>query len=250
MPCCSSCGLPIQGHQIPVGPRWSILFDKATHALGHELEYTVCLQPWSGHPQGKHISKDCKFCQQQALEDSATDDLEQAEDGDIHTRLTHIMQKNQAIKAQLLQLTELVWQLLPQPNQATPQLPGGEESPAPAPPEATQAAGTSGTAVSLPSPSWPCTEAWERTPWALLPLTPSHTGQHPVLHHGNPLPVVLGPTARQGITTEVSPHQPCLSQPAQGYQSPLQLMACLLHRSQPLSEGRYSGMRMLTSQSS
>ena len=35
------------------------------------------------------------------------------------------------------------------------------------------------------------------------------------------------------------PHiNPGLSQPAQGYQFPLQLMACLLHRSQPLSEGK------------
>ena len=208
MPCCSSCGLPIQGHQIPTGPRCSILFDETTHVSGRELECTVCLQPWSSHPQGKHISKDCKFCQQQAPGDPVADNLEQAEDGDVHTQLTRITQENQVIKAQLSQLTELVWQLLPQPTQAPPQLAGDKESSAPAPPEVTQAAGTSGTAVSLPSPSWPWTEDLERTPGALQPLSPSHAGQHPVQHHGSLLPVVLGPTAGQGIATEASPCQP------------------------------------------
>ena len=208
MPCCSSCILPIQGHQIPTGAKCSILFDEATHVSGHEPECTVCLQPWGNHPQGKHISKDCKFCQQQAPGDSATDDLEPAEDGDVHTRLTCIMQENQTIKAQLSQLMELVQQLLPQPSQATPQLAGGGESPVPAPPEASQAASTSGTVVSLPSPSWPHTGDPERTLGALQPLSPSHAGQHPVLHHGNPLPAVLGPTAGQGVAMEASPCQP------------------------------------------
>ena len=140
--------------------------------------------------------------------DSSTDILEQAEDRDIHNRVTHITQENQAIKMQLLQLTELAQQLLPQPNQATPLLDGGEEPPPPAPLEAPQTASTSSIAVSLPSPSWPCTEVWEKIPGALQPLSPSHVGQHPVLHHGNPLPAVLGSTARQGIATEASPYQP------------------------------------------
>ena len=83
------------------------------HALGQEPECTVCLQPWSSHPWGKHIPKDCRFHQQQALVDPIADDLEQSDDGDVHTRLTCKMQENQAVKAQLSQLTELVWQLLP-----------------------------------------------------------------------------------------------------------------------------------------
>ena len=102
---------------------------------------------------------------------------------------------------------ELVKQLLPQPSQAAPQPVRGEESPAPPPLEASQAAGTSGTVVRLPSPSWLHTGDLEGTPGALQPLSPSHAGQHPVLHHGNPLPAVLGLTARQGVAMEASPHQ-------------------------------------------
>ena len=81
----------------------------------------MCLQPWASHSQGKHIPKDCKFHQQQSSGDTATDDLDPAEDGDIHSRLTRTTQENQVIKVQLSQLTELVQQLLPQPGQATPQ---------------------------------------------------------------------------------------------------------------------------------
>ena len=58
MPCCSSCSLPVQGHQIPTGPHCSILFDEAVHSSGMEPECAVCQLPWSGHPRGKHIPKD------------------------------------------------------------------------------------------------------------------------------------------------------------------------------------------------
>ena len=121
MLCCSSCSLPIQGHQLPMGARCSILFDKALHASGLKPECTVSLQPWASHSWGKHIPKDCKFCWQQSLGDTAMDDLDPAEDGDVHSRLAQITQENQVIKVQLSQLTELVCQLLPQPGQATPQ---------------------------------------------------------------------------------------------------------------------------------
>ena len=57
MPCCSSCGLPVQGHQVPTGPRCSILFDEAMHASGRDPECTVCQLPWSSHPRGKEIPK-------------------------------------------------------------------------------------------------------------------------------------------------------------------------------------------------
>ena len=116
MPCCSSCSLPVQDHQLPTGARCSILFDKALHGSGLELECTVCLQPWGSHSWGKNIPKDCKFHWQQASGDTATDDLDPAEDGDVHSRLVPITQENQVIKVQLSQLTELVQQLLPQPG--------------------------------------------------------------------------------------------------------------------------------------
>ena len=150
MPCCSSCSLPIQGHQLPMGARCSILFNKALHASGLELECTVCLQPWASHPWGKHIAKDCKSCWQQASGDTATDNLDPAEDSDIQSRLACITQENHAIKVQLSQLTELVWQLLPQAVQAAPQL--AEVSnlpPVPSPVEG-QAPGTSRASLGLP----------------------------------------------------------------------------------------------------
>ena len=106
MPCCSSSGFPVQGHQVPMQAKCSILFDEATHVSDLEPECAVCLQPWGSHPQSKHIPKDCKFHQQQALGDTTTDNLAPAKDGDVHSRLAQITQENQAIKAQLSQLTE------------------------------------------------------------------------------------------------------------------------------------------------
>ena len=88
---------------------------------GREPECTVCQLPWSSHPRGKHIPKDCKFCHQQAQGKLGEDELEQQEVGDVNARLSHITLENQAIKAQLSQLMELVHQLLPQPSQASAQ---------------------------------------------------------------------------------------------------------------------------------
>ena len=154
MPCCSSCGLPIQGHQLPMGPRCSILSDKASHASGLEPECTVCLQPWASHPRGKLIAKECKFHHQQAPRDTAPDDLDPAEDSNVQSRLACITQENHAIKAQLSQLTKLVQQLLPQAAQAVPQ-PADVGNPSPVlPPAKGQSPGMSGATLSLPPPSW------------------------------------------------------------------------------------------------
>ena len=192
MLCCSSCGLPVQGHQLPTGAKCSILFDEATHTSGLKPECTVCLQPWGSHQWGKHIPKDCKFHWQQAL-GTATDDLEPVEDGDVHSRLAHITQENQVIKAQLSQLMELVQQLLLQPGQATPQPVGAGSTQAQSPPAEDQAASTSGAEVSLPSPLWLHTRdpALGVSPGGHQLLLPSHMGQHSALPHGNPLPAVL-----------------------------------------------------------
>ena len=157
MPCCSSCGLPVQGHQLPMGPRCAILSAGASHASGLESECTICLQPWSSHPKGKHINKECKFCQQQAPGDTASDELDTAKNCNVQARLMCITQENHAIKAQLSQLTELVWQLLPQQLHAaqTTLQPADASNPSPGlPPAKDQALGTSGAALSLPPPSW------------------------------------------------------------------------------------------------
>ena len=92
-----------------MGPRCTILSDESSHTSGIEPECTVCLQPWSSHPKGKQINKKCKFCQQQALGNIASDEMDPLEDNDIQAWLMCIMQENHAIKAQL---TELVHQLL------------------------------------------------------------------------------------------------------------------------------------------
>ena len=117
------------------------------------------------------------------------------------------MQENQAIKVQLSQLTELVWQLLPQPSQAPPQPAGDQGASASASLEAAQTASTSSAAVSLPPPSWPWTKDWEGKPGPLQLLSPSHTGQHPLQPQSSPLPAVPGPTAGQVSAMEASPCQ-------------------------------------------
>ena len=121
MPCCSSCSLPVQGHQMPTGPRCSILFNEAVHSSGMEPECTACQLPWSSHPRGKHIPKDCKFCRHQVQGELGEDKQEHQEEGDIHGRLSCITLENKAIKAQLSQLMELVHQLLPQPSHTSVQ---------------------------------------------------------------------------------------------------------------------------------
>ena len=197
MPCCASCGLPIQDHQLPTGARCSILSNEALNASGLKLECTVCLQPCTRHPQGKHIPKDCKFCQQQASGDTATDDLDPAEDGDIHSRLACITQENHAIKAQLSEVTELVWQLLPQPAQATPQSTDAGSMPPASSPVEDQAAGTPGASLGLPPPSWshPRDAASGVSPKGHQATPQSPAGQPLPSPHGNPLPAAPAPLA-------------------------------------------------------
>ena len=73
MPCCSSFGLPVQGHQLPTGPKCAILLDKGSHMSGVEPK---CTMSWSSHHKGKQINKQCKFQWQQALGDIATEEID------------------------------------------------------------------------------------------------------------------------------------------------------------------------------
>ena len=175
MPCCSSCGLPVQGHQIPTGLQCSILFDEAVHSSGMEPECTVCQVPWSGHPRGKHIPKDCKFRHCQAQGEPGEDEQEHQEDGDVHARLSCITLENQAIKVQLSQLTELVRQLLPHPSQAPVQ--AGEAQAASTAQQTAQPTTTSSQTAGLPSPTWAQPEIPEAAPGPLQLLPLSHAGQ-------------------------------------------------------------------------
>ena len=86
-----------------------------------EPECTVCQLPWSSHPRGKQIPKDCKFCRRSVQGEPGEDEPEPQEDGDIHARLSRITLENKEIKAQLSQLMELVHQLLPKPSQVSAQ---------------------------------------------------------------------------------------------------------------------------------
>ena len=162
MPCCSSCGLPVQGHQIPTGTRCSILFDEAMHSSGMEPECAVCQLPWSSHPRGKHIPKDCKFHHRQAQGEPGEDEQEHQEDRDVHARLSRITLENQAIKAQLSQLTELVHQLLPQPSQVPVQ--AGEAQAAGTTQQTAQPTPTSSQRAGLPSLTWAQPEIPEVAP--------------------------------------------------------------------------------------
>ena len=97
-------------------------------------------------PRASISPRSASFCQQQSSGDTATYDLDPAEDGHIHYRLARITQENHAIKAQLSQLTELVWQLLPQPAQAAPQSADAGNMP----PAEDQAVGTPRANLGLP----------------------------------------------------------------------------------------------------
>ena len=205
MPCCSSCGLPVQGHQIPTAPHCSILFDEAIHASGKEPECTVCLLPWSGHPKGKHIPKDCKFHCQQAQGDPGEDEPEQQEDGDIHARLSCMALENQAIKAQLSQLTELACQLLPQPGQAPTQ--SGEEQAASTPPGPLQPAITASQTVGLPLPTWAQSDVPE-APGPLQLLSFTHARQQPVQYHSSTPAGAAGQASRSASIPRASTGQP------------------------------------------
>ena len=218
-----------------MGARCSILFDEASHTSRLELQCTVCQQPWASHPQGKHIAKDCKFCQQQASGDTATDDLDPAEDSDVQSRLACITQENHAIKVQLSKLTKLVWQLLPQAAQAAPQ--PAEVSnlpPVPSPVEG-QASGTSGASLGLPPLSWshPRDSALGVSPSSHWAEQLSPTGQPLATLHSNPLPAVTAPLAlpdRQAPTIDMQLQHPWASlgspeRPGQGPVSGLQQLS-------------------------
>ena len=69
----------------------------------------------------------------------------------------YITQENHAIKDQLSQFMELVWQLLPQQHQAAQTIsqPADASNPSPGLPSAEgQSLGTSGAALTLSPPSW------------------------------------------------------------------------------------------------
>ena len=250
MPCCSSCGLPIQGHQIPMGPQCSILFDETMHASGWELECTVCLQPWSSQPRGKHVPKDCRFHHQQAQGNPVEDELEQQDEGDAHTRLSRITLENQAIKAQLSQLTELVCQLVPQWCQAPAQQKEDQAGGTPAAPKSSQLATTASPADGLPPPTWLQPEDPEGGPGPLqlLPLThmwDSFRHSIRVVHQQQPLDRQPVTGACQGLLHANHGH----SLLVQGFLSIQSLRGCPQHRFHLLSEERYNGVSMSISRS-
>ena len=143
--------------------------------MGMEPECTVCQLPWSSHPRGKHIPKDCKFHHQPAQGEPGKDKPEPQEDGDVQARLSRITLENKEIKAQLSQLMELVHQLLPQPSQASTQ--SGEGQAASPAQETAQPVTMPCQTTGLPSPMWIQLGAPERAlgPLQLLPFP--HAGQ-------------------------------------------------------------------------
>ena len=203
MPCCSSCSLPVQGHQMPTGPRCSILFDEAVHSSGMEPECTACQLPWSSHPRGKHIPKDCKFRCHQVQGEPGEDEQEHREEGDVHARLSRITLENQAIKAQLSQLTELVRQLLPQPSHMSVQ--SGEAQAASTVQQTAQPITMSCQTAGLPSPTWVQAEVPEAAPEPLHPLPLSHVRQQPLQLPGSPSARAAGQVADVGSASRACP---------------------------------------------
>ena len=209
MPCCLSCGLPVQGHQILTGPRCLILFNEAVHSSGMEPECTVCQLPWSSHPRGKHIPKDCKFCHCQVQGELGEDKQEHQEEGDVHARLSCITLENQAIKAQLLQLTELVHQLLPQPSHASMQ--SGEAQAASAVQQTAQPVTMSCQTAGLPSPTWVQAEIPDAVPGPLHPLPLSHARQQPLQLPGSPSARATSQVANVSSASRATISQPWAS---------------------------------------
>ena len=215
MPCCSSYGLLVQGHQIPTGPRYSILFDEAVHSSGMEPECTVCQLPWSSHPRGKHIPKDCKFHCHQVQGEPGEDEQEHQEEGDVHARLSRITLENQAIKAQLSQLTELVHQLLPQPSPVSMQ--SGEAQAASAVQQTAQPVTTSCQTAGLPLPTWVQAEIPDVVPGPLHPLPLSHARQQPLQPPGSPSARATSQVANVSSASRVPMSQPWASPANTGF---------------------------------
>ena len=209
MPCCSSCGLLVQGHQIPTSPRCLILFDEAVHSSGMEPECTACQLPWSSHPRGKHIPKDCKFCHRQVQGEPGGDEQEHQEGGDVHARLSRITLENQAIKVQLLQLMELVHQLLPQPSHASVQ--SGETQAASTVQQTAQPITMSCQTAGLPSLTWVHSEIPDVVPGPLLPLPLSHARQQPLQLPGSPSTRAMSQVANVSSASRAPMSQPWAS---------------------------------------
>ena len=165
-----------------------------------------CQLPWS---RGKHIPKDCKFCHQQALGEPGEDELEQQEVGDVHARLSRITLENQAIKAQLSQLTELMRQLLPQPSQATAQ--SGEGHAASMPQEPSQPVTTSGQTAALPLPMWVQSEVTEEAPGPLQLLPFTHARQQLVQYQSSLSAGATGHAVNISSVPRATPSQPWAS---------------------------------------
>ena len=187
----------------------------------------------ASHPQDKHIIKDCKFCHQQASGDTATDDLDLAEDSDIQSRLAHITQENHTIKVQLSQLTELVWQLLPQAVPAAPQPVELSSLPPVSSPVEEQVLGTSRVSLGLPPPSGSHPRDSGDSPSSHQGALLGPTGQPPATVHSNSLPAVTAPLAppdRQVPTRDMQLQHPWASpgspnMPGQGPASGLQQLS-------------------------
>ena len=194
---------------MPTSPQCSILFNKAVHSSGMEPECTACQLPWSSHPRGKHIPKDCKFHSCQVQGEPGEDEQEHQEEGDIHARLSRITLENQAIKAQLSQLTELVHQLLPQPSHTSVQ--SGEAQAASTVQQTMQPVTTSCQTAGLPSPTWVQAKTPEAVTEPLHPLPLSHARQHPLQLLGSPSARAAGQVANVGSACRAPWSQPWAS---------------------------------------
>ena len=123
--------------------------------------------------------------------------------------------ENQAIKAQLSQLTELVCQLLPQPGQAPTQ--PGEAQAASTPPGPLQPVTTSSQAVGLPSPTWAQSDVPEGPPGPLQLLPFTQAGQQPAQYHSSPPAGAVGQASGGTSIPRASAGQPWATPSSTGF---------------------------------
>ena len=123
--------------------------------------------------------------------------------------MSRITLENQAIKAQLSQLTVLVHQLLPQPSQATAQ--SGEGHAASMPQEPSQPATMSGQTAGLPLPTWVQSEVPEEAPGPIQLLPFMHARQQPAQYQSSLSTGATGHAVNISSIPRATRSQPCAS---------------------------------------
>ena len=219
---CSSCSLPIQGHQLPKGQGAPSCLTRHCICLAsnQSAQYACSLVAVTLRTSISQMTASSTGSKLLGTQPLMTWTQQKTGTSTPGLRIT---QENQVIKVQLSQLIELVWQLLPQPGQVTPWPADAGNMPAVPPPAEEQVAGTPGANLGLPLPSWlhPRDTVSGVSPGGQQPLLLSPARQSSTSYQGNPLPAVsasLTLSDRQAPITEAQPQHPWPSPVSPGMQ--------------------------------